>query len=111
MATSGSTHPAKIPDLGPVLRDQEASEDLLHSSTCLHLGVKWFVFIPKLYKSTHICSKKNKTKQDFKKNKKWFESHEGAHGREYTGRWTQVSWRRSFIKTEPKRGDANQKEP
>lgn len=59
---------AKIPDPGPVL-DQEASEDLLQSSTCLHLGVKGFVFIPKLYKSTHICCKKKK-KQDFKGEKK-----------------------------------------
>lgn len=58
---------AKIPDPGPVL-DQEASEDLLQSSTCLHLGVKGFVFIPKLCKSTHICCKKKK--QDFKKKKK-----------------------------------------
>lgn len=57
---------AKIPDPGPVL-DLEASEDLLHSSTCLHLEVKGFVFILKLYKSTHICCKKKK--QDFKKKK------------------------------------------
>lgn len=86
---------AKIPDPGPVL------QDLLHSSTCLHLGVKGFLFIPKLYKSTHICCTiKKKTGL---KEKRWFESQEGAdegvHGQVDAGELEKVlhqngAWKR-----------------